>query len=208
MIDMTTEPTESGRSGAGIGDFELTVVPLTGDLYRRAYAYTRNAADAEDLVQETLFKAYRAFGTVGSDCRLNAWLLSIMRNTWISSYRATVRRPAETLVGDLTDGQLEAASGYASREALSAEHLALGDMASPEVVAALSALPEPLRLTLYYVAVLELTCHEVAAVMGVPKGTVMSRMYRGRRRLRRALEKSAAGGGTVTSGRVAPPPVR
>lgn len=165
--------------------FEHEVVPLTRELHRYAYAYTRNAADAEDLVQETLLKAFRAFDTLGGEYRLKAWLLCIMRNTWISRHRATLRRPAETLVGDLNDGHIH--GGPSSSGTPSAEHLVLREMPEPQLVAALGALPESLRLTVYYVAVLGLSCHEVASVMGVPKGTVMSRMYRSRLHLRRSL---------------------
>ncbi|MGE2716728.1 sigma-70 family RNA polymerase sigma factor [Mycolicibacterium litorale] len=165
--------------------FEREVIPLTKDLYRSAFAYTRNAADAEDLVQETLLRAYRAFETLSGEYRLKAWLLSIMRNTWISRYRASLRRPAESLVGDLTDGHLNGGAG--SPDTYSAEDLVLANMPDPQLVAALVTLPESLRLTLYYVAVQGLSCHEAATAMGIPKGTVMSRMYRSRHQLRRIL---------------------
>lgn len=165
--------------------FEHEVMPLVKDLHRAAYAYTRNAADAEDLVQETLLRAFRAFDSLTGEYRLKAWLLSIMRNTWISRYRATLRRPPETLTGDLHDGHVDA-KGFGP-DSHSAEHIVLRDMPDPHVVDALEALPEPLRLTVYYVAVVGLSCHEVSTVMGVPKGTVMSRMYRSRLHLRRHL---------------------
>ncbi|WP_232375466.1 sigma-70 family RNA polymerase sigma factor [Mycolicibacterium baixiangningiae] len=155
------------------------------DLHRSAYSYTRNVADAEDLVQETLLRAFRAFDSLSGEYRLKAWLLSIMRNAWISRYRASMRRPAETLVGDLHDGHVD--SKALNSDTHSAEHLVLRDMPDPQLVDALVALPESLRLTVYYVAVVGLSCHEVAAVMSVPKGTVMSRMYRSRLHLRRLL---------------------
>lgn len=169
------------------GNFEREVLPLTGDLRRRAYAYTRNAADADDLVQETLLKAYRAYDTLGGDPRLKAWLMCIMRNTWITAYRATLCRPAENLVDDFDDSHGATASAGRSPESNSAEHIVLREMPDPELVEALSALPESMRLTVYYVAVEGLSCREVARVMGVPKGTVMSRMHRGRSLLRHSM---------------------
>lgn len=92
MLDPTDAAGESARDGH-LDRFERDVMPLIKDLHRSAYAYTRNAADAEDLVQETLLRAFRAFDKLSGDYRLKAWLLSIMRNTWISRYRATMRRP-------------------------------------------------------------------------------------------------------------------
>lgn len=169
-------------------DFARAVLPLTGDLQRRAYAYTRNVADAEDLVQETLLRAYRAFDRLGSDPNLRAWLLCILRNVWISKYRSTQSRPVETLIGTFDDSQV----GGAARGTHSAEHLVLREMPDPKVRAALSALPDAVRLTVYYIAVVGLSCREVAALMGVPEGTVMSRMHRGRLRLRRSLHDSRA----------------
>ena len=149
-------------------------------LQRRAYGYTGNAADAEDLVQETLLKAYRAFPTLGPDPYLKAWLLCILRNTWIAKYRAAQCRPAETLTAEFQDGDTGA---------VSAEELVLRDIADDRLVAALAELSEPMRLTVYYTAVEGMSCREVARVMGVPEGTVMSRMHRGRAQLRRRLSQ-------------------
>ncbi|MGB3484638.1 MAG: sigma-70 family RNA polymerase sigma factor [Mycobacterium sp.] len=167
-------------------DFEQEVMPLVDDLLRRATAYTQNVADAEDLVQETLLKAYRGFETFGQDRHLRAWLLRIMRNAWINNYRAGQCRPAESLIGDLADGYLDTASRWSLHER-SAEHLALRGVPDPGIVAALSELPENLRMTMYYIAIVGLSYREVSEAMKVPPGTVMSRMHRGRILLRRSL---------------------
>jgi RNA polymerase sigma-70 factor (ECF subfamily) len=177
-VDRTPE-----RDDVVMAAFERTVLPLAGDLHRRAYTYTHNVADAEDLVQETLLRAFRAFDRLGEDPQLKAWLLCILRNVWISKHRALRSRPPESLVGTLGDDQWDMAADGAH----SAEHLVLRDMPDPTVRAALSALPDPVRLTVYYIAVVGMSCREVAAVMDVPEGTVMSRMHRGRLRLRRSL---------------------
>jgi RNA polymerase sigma-70 factor (ECF subfamily) len=171
---------QSAESAMTTVDFEDAIQPLSGPLYRRALSLTRNGADAEDLVQETLLKAYRSFHTLGEDPRLLAWLTCIMRNAWINSHRASSRRPTEELSGDVDD--LEGGRG-----APSAEHVALHGVPSPALASALSALPESMRQTMYYFAVEGLSCREVATVMGVPPGTVMSRLHRSRRHLRDAL---------------------
>jgi RNA polymerase sigma-70 factor (ECF subfamily) len=172
-------------------DFVREVLPLVTDLHRRATAYTKNAADAEDLVQETLLKAYRRFDTLGRDRHLKAWLLRIMRNTWINIYRAGLCRPAEALVGDLTDGYFDTMSRWSHHEC-SAEHTALRGVVDPGTVAALRALPETICLTVYYIAIVGMSYREVSTAMRVPPGTVMSRMHRGRLLLRRSLAASGA----------------
>ncbi|AKS34350.1 sigma-70 family RNA polymerase sigma factor [Mycolicibacterium goodii] len=168
-------------------DFADEVKPLLTDLHRRAYAYARDNSDAEDLVQETLLRAYRAFDRLGENYQLMPWLLAIMRNTWISRYRAAKRRPSESLVGEFLDTHVDTASRGASGETWSAEDVALRTVSDPELVAALSDLPESLRLTMYYTAIVGMSCREVSMLMDIPKGTVMSRLHRGRHQMRRAL---------------------
>ena len=167
--------------------FERDVLPLAGDLYRYALSRTKNAADAEDLVQETMLKAFKAYGGVREDTYFKAWALTIMRHTWISNYRATTRRPAEQLIGDVSDEQLPSFSRDASEDMLSAEHHALRDLFDPDMFDALHALPEHMRRTVYYIAIEGMKYREAAAVMGVSEGTVMSRMHRIRTNLRLAL---------------------
>jgi RNA polymerase sigma-70 factor, ECF subfamily len=173
--------------------FERDVLPLTGDLRWRAWSYTRNAADAEDLVQETLLKAFRAFDRFREDTHLRAWLVSIMRNTWISNHRTSQRRPTEVLSGDIADGLLDAVALPGTAHALSAEHQALRHVLDPELAEALQALSADIRETLYYVAVCGMSGREVAEVMGVPEATVLSRMYRARIKLRQSIGVNSRG---------------
>jgi RNA polymerase sigma-70 factor (ECF subfamily) len=169
------------------GGFERDVLPLAGDLYRYALSRTKNAADAEDLVQDTMLKAFRAYGAVREDTYFKAWTLTIMKHTWISNHRATERRPAEHLVGDVSDEQVPSWSPDASEDMLSAEHHALRDLLDSEMTDALSALPEDMRRTVYYIAIEGMKYREAADLMGVSEGTVMSRMHRIRTKLRLAL---------------------
>ncbi len=181
----------SATAGDSVRSFERDVLPVAGDLYRRALAYTKNDAHADDLVQETLLKAYKAFDKLRLETHLRAWLLCIMRNTWINNYRADLRRPVETLVGDIADGQLDSVVPHGSGHVLSAEHQALRHMLDPELAAALLTLSEDMRETVYYVAVLGMKCREEAELMGVPAGTLLSRMHRIRTNLRRSLGMDA-----------------
>jgi RNA polymerase sigma-70 factor (ECF subfamily) len=167
--------------------FEREVLALRGDLRRRAWFYTKNDADADDLVQETLLKAFKAFRRLRMDTDLRQWLVCIMRNTWISNYRTTQRRPAEVLSGDFADGHLDSGALPGAARAPSAEHHALRHVMDPDLLAALLALPADTRKTIYYVAVCGMGSREAAEIMGIPQGTVLSRMHRIRTKLRESL---------------------
>ncbi|MEV3903916.1 sigma-70 family RNA polymerase sigma factor [Mycobacterium sp. NPDC050551] len=163
--------------------FERDALPYVDQLYRGALRHTRNRIDAEDLVQETMMKAYVGFATFREGSNLRAWLFRIMSNAWIGAYRTSQRRPDEFLTDELTDAQFYATA--ASRP--SAELEALAGMTDDHVRAALDALPEGQRLAVYYADVEGYKYQEIAHLMAVPLGTVMSRVHRGRRQLRRLL---------------------
>lgn len=168
-------------------EFEQAVLPYTAELHRRALGYTSyHNADAEDLVQETLLKAFNAFPRLHDHTYLRAWLLRILRNTWIAHYRNGLRRPAERLEGDLADARFHHAASVGS-----AESQVLRDMLDPDVAAALLSLSTDMRQTLYLVAIEGMTYREVADIMGVAEGTVMSRMFRTRADMRQSLDRAA-----------------
>jgi RNA polymerase sigma-70 factor (ECF subfamily) len=179
--------------------FLRDVPPLIDTLYRAARRYTTNTADAEDLVQETLTKAYAGFGNYTDGTNLRAWLLRIMTNVWINSYRAKQRRPDE-VSAEVTDAQLVAAAAHAPAGLPSAELAALEAMGDDDVRAALAALPVEQRLVVFYADVEGLRYKEIAAVLDIPQGTVMSRLHRGRTRLRRLLTDLATARGYLGSG--------
>jgi RNA polymerase sigma-70 factor (ECF subfamily) len=164
------------------------VLPLVDHLYRAARRYTRTAADAEDLVQETMAKAYAGFHLFRAGTNVRAWLFRIMTNTWITSYRTAQRRPDEMLAADVTDMRLSAGTP-------SAELTALEAMGDDEVRDALQALPEGQRLVVYYADVEGFRYKEIAAILDMPLGTVMSRLHRGRKNLRALLIDVAAARG-------------
>ncbi|BBY78008.1 RNA polymerase sigma factor [Mycolicibacterium parafortuitum] len=172
--------------------FERDVLPLTDQLYRAARRYTGNAIDAEDLVQETMMKSYRAFHQFEDGTNVRAWLFRIMTNTWIKSHRRAECRPKEVLSDELTDAQLHAQLNHSSTGSASAELAALEALGDDEVRDALGALRTEQRLVVYYADVEGLSYQEIADVLDIPKGTVMSRLHRGRRALRSLLADVAA----------------
>ena len=167
--------------------FERHVLPLCGDLRSRARSYTKNDADADDLVQETLLKAFKAFDELRDESHPWGWLVCIMRNTWISNHRATQRRPAEVLSGEIAEGRLGARALTEAACAVSAEHHALRHVMNPGLIASLQELSVEIRKTLYYVVICGMDTRGAAGILGIPEGTVLSRMHRARIKLRQSL---------------------
>jgi RNA polymerase sigma-70 factor (ECF subfamily) len=168
--------------------FERDVVPLGSVLYRRAFRMCRNHADAEDLVQETLTRAYARFDSFQSGSNLKAWLLRILTNTYINGYRHKRRQPVQYSTEYLTDQDLTEANARSAASAMrSAEDHALALLPDGDIKAAMQALPAQFREAIYYADVEGLHYDEIAALMKTPRGTVMSRLYRGRRQLRTLL---------------------
>ncbi|HVF75352.1 MAG TPA: sigma-70 family RNA polymerase sigma factor [Acidimicrobiales bacterium] len=158
-------------------------------LYSAALRMTRNPADAEDLVQETYLKAYRAFAGFEQGTNLKAWLYRILTNTFINMYRAKKRRPEMTDVDDVEDlylyhrlGGLEAAAAGRS-----AEEEVLDRFTDDEVKDALESLPEQFRMAVLLADVEGFSYKEIAEILDIPIGTVMSRLHRGRRALQKTL---------------------
>lgn len=167
--------------------FVEQALPMLDQLYRAAWRYTHNHADAEDLVQETMMKAYRSFGQFSQGTNIRAWLFRIMTTTWINRYRSVQRRPTEVLTEHLTDLEFNSGARRSSVASASAELTALESLGDDQIRAALGALPEGQRMAVFYVDVEGFRYAEVAAVLDVPVGTVMSRLHRGRCSLRRLL---------------------
>jgi RNA polymerase sigma-70 factor, ECF subfamily len=158
-------------------------------LYSAAMRMTRNSADAEDLVQETYLKAYRAYARFEEGTNLKAWLYKILTNTYINSYRMRQRRPEETDIDDVEELYLYRRLGglEAARSGQSAEEAVLEHFTDDEVKAAIESLPENFRLAVLLADVEGFSYKEIAEITEVPVGTVMSRLHRGRRALQKAL---------------------
>jgi RNA polymerase sigma-70 factor (ECF subfamily) len=176
--------------------FEREVVPLRDVLYRQAFRMSHNHADAEDLVQETVMRAYTHFDSFRSDTNLKAWLLRILTNAYINSYRKKRRQPAQYSTESLTDQYLtEANARSAASELRSAEDHALDLLPDNDIKAAMQALPGIFREVVYYADVEGFRYKEIAALTNVPHGTVMSRLHRGRKQLRVLLGGGVGGHG-------------
>jgi RNA polymerase sigma-70 factor, ECF subfamily len=171
--------------------FVEQALPMLDQLHRSAWRYTRNHADAEDLVQETMMKAYRSFGQFSQGTNIRGWLLRIMTTTWINRYRGLQRRPVEVLSEHLGGLEFNPAVRRSSVASASAELVALEALGDDQVKAALDALPEGQRMAVFYVDVEGFPYAEAAELLDIPVGTVMSRLHRGRRTLRGLLVERA-----------------
>jgi RNA polymerase sigma-70 factor, ECF subfamily len=165
--------------------FQSDVIPLLEPLYRHAMRIARN--NAEDLLQDTMMKAYAGLQSFEQDTNLHGWLFRIMTNAHINTYRKRQRRPAEYPIGHLTEALLATAAHHSPTGQRSAEEHALDRLGDNQIRAAMQALPERLRLAIYYADVEGLPCKEIADLMHTPLSTVTSRLHRGRRLLQGLL---------------------
>jgi len=163
--------------------FADQVLPYARLLHSTALRLTGNASDAEDLVQETYAKAYAGFGTFQQGTNLRAWLYRIQANTFYGGCRTRCRRPQEFPL----EAAFEAAVPERTAVASSAEDTALARMPDPDLGRALRELPSHLSTTVYLADAEGYSYAEIAEITGVPLGTVMSRLHRGRKRLRARL---------------------
>jgi RNA polymerase sigma-70 factor (ECF subfamily) len=166
--------------------FEREVMPLLQGMYSSAYRLTRNASDAEDLVQETYLRAYRGFHQFQPGTNLKAWLYRILMNTFINSYRKRQREPQTISEDEIEDWYLYSRMARGGTEP-SAETTVIESLPDEEVQDALAALPEQFREAVLLADVEGFSYKEIAEIMGVPIGTVMSRLHRGRKALEKAL---------------------
>ena len=166
--------------------FESDALQYTSQLYSAALRYTKNSHDAQDLVQDTYAKAFTSFHQFEPGTNLKAWLYRILTTTFINNYRKDQRRPLIS-GSELEDWQIADASSHTSDLGKSAEDEVLENIADKDVKDALAAMPEEFRMAVYLSDVEGFSYKEIAEIMEVPTGTVMSRLHRGRKLLRESL---------------------
>jgi RNA polymerase sigma-70 factor (ECF subfamily) len=162
-------------------------LPYLNQLNDRARRLTRNCVDAEDLVQETMLRAYVGFNTFSDGTNLRAWLFRIMANTYINGLRRAQHRPSEYLTDHITDRRLAAQDRHPSQGPRSAQLDALDGLPDIQLADALVTLPVQFRPAVYYCGIAGLRCRGIAEIKGCCEGTVSSRLHRGRQRLRPLL---------------------
>lgn len=179
--------------------FERDAFEFTNQLYAAALRYTKNPTDAEDLVQDTYAKAFVSFHQFQEGTNLKAWLYRILTTTFINNYRKDQRRPLQSNGGEVEDWQLYDAASHTSDQGRSAEDEVLDNIADVDIKSALAAMPEEFRMAVYLADVEGFSYKEIADIIGVPTGTVMSRLHRGRKLLRESLADYAKERGFVKS---------
>ncbi len=183
-------------------EFQRVALPHLDALFNLALSLTRNRSDAEDLVQDAYVRAYRFFDTYAPDTQVKAWLFRILRNAFINRYRAAKTRPQEVDLTRVETGyeRIVEAAFLHEHEPRSPERILMDQDLGPEVRSAFDGLPDEYRFVVHLALVEDMSYREIAEVLSIPVGTVMSRLHRGRRRLQSALLDYARTKGILRGG--------
>ena len=170
-------------------EFESMAMPFMDQLYSHALRLTKNSSDAEDLVQETYLKGYRAFSSVKEGTNLRAWLFRILTNSFINNYRKKQRGFEEEDFDEIDDMYLHRRLGSIQNSTLgmSAEDMLFERLTEDEIKDAVENLPTQYREVILLAVVQGFSYKEIAEILEIPNGTVMSRLHRGRAKLQKVL---------------------
>ena len=198
--DETGAPTTPVHAGEA---FTAEVAPHLHVLYRTALRLTHDEQAAEDLVQDTLERAFSNFGRYQRGTNIRAWMLRIMNNAWISSYRHQARRPQPASLDAMEDFSLYRAVRQAGIAPADVEAAVLNRIGEESVLRAIDGLQPDFRIAVLLADVEGFSYRDMASILEVPIGTVTSRLFRGRQQLQRSLWEYARDAGYVTSARLA-----
>jgi len=181
-------------------DFEAAAMPFLDPLFNAAYRMARNAQDAEDLVQETYLKAYKYYDKFEEGTNLKAWLFKILKNTFINSYRKKQQAPPKADFADIEESYESIVRDDSGQQSRTPEEELLEKVLDEDVQHAIEELPHDYRMVVLLADLEGFSYKEIADILEIPVGTVMSRLYRGRRLLEEALLKYARGHGYIREG--------
>jgi RNA polymerase sigma-70 factor (ECF subfamily) len=168
-------------------DFEAAAMPFVDSLYNTAFRMTRNAEDAEDLVQESYLKAYKYYDKFREGTNFKAWLFKILKNTFINNYRRRQQRPPQSDFAEIEESFETQVSDEVKRRVKSPEEELLEDVLDEDVQRALDDLPTDYRMAVVLADLEGFSYKEIAEILELPVGTVMSRLYRGRKLLEESM---------------------
>ena len=168
-------------------DFTTGNLPFREQLYKSALRMTRSVEDAEDLIQETYLKAYKYYARFSEGTNFKAWLFKIMKNTFINSYRKKKLQPPKVDFDEIQEGLEETLMEQAAASLADPEAWIMAVEMDHEVREALLSLPHDYKMVVLLADLEGFAYKEIADILAVPVGTVMSRLYRGRRMLEKAL---------------------
>jgi RNA polymerase sigma-70 factor (ECF subfamily) len=178
--------------------FQEEAMPLLDSLYAGALRMTRNPADAEDLVQEAMMRGYRAFNRFEPGTNLKAWLFRILTNAYINTYRKKQREPRKVSQDEIEDFDLyRELKDHDPNLSVTPETIVLDSLVDSDILEAIDDLPEQFRMAVVLSDVEGFSYAEMAQIMDVPMGTVMSRLHRGRKALQKRLWDIARDRGIV-----------
>jgi RNA polymerase sigma-70 factor (ECF subfamily) len=201
-------PSSTAVRPANVASIEEEALQQVDSLYRTALRMTRNPQDAEDLVQETYYRAFRSAHQFQPGTNLRAWLFKILTNSFINQYRKRARNPQSTSLDDVEDFYLynHLVDSGVQPESTDPEATVIDQFAEADVIQALEQLPLEFRQVVLLADVEGFAYKEIADIVGIPVGTVMSRLHRGRRRLQKQLWDYAVASGYLDSLRGQQPP--